>query len=86
MIIRYDPDFDDKILSVYVRVERDDKVRLTPVWFMCVEPLTIGTALLLCGYVFESLRQPVEVVVGVAPCIISCAILIYSIGARRVVT
>ena len=33
-------------------MERDDKVRLTLVWFMCVEPLTTGTALLLC--VFES--------------------------------
>ena len=63
MTIRYDPGFDDKMLSVYVRVERDDKVRLTPAWFMCVEPLTTCTALLLCGCVFASLRQP-----GAAPC------------------
>ena len=35
MIIRYDPGFDDKILSIYVRMERDDKVPL-----MCVDPLT----------------------------------------------
>lgn len=30
--IRYDPDFDDNILSIYVRVERDGKVWLPPVW------------------------------------------------------
>ena len=63
MITRYNPGFDDKMLSVYVRVERADKVRLTPAWFMCAEPLTTGPALLLCGCVFESLRQP-----GAAPC------------------
>ena len=34
------PKFDDKKLSVNVRVERDDDVRLTPVWVMCVAPLT----------------------------------------------
>ena len=58
MIIRCDPGFDVKILSTYARVERDDKVRLPPVRFMCVEPLTTGTALLPCGSVFESLGQP----------------------------
>ena len=63
MTIRYDPGFDDKMLSVYVRVERDDKVRLPLVWFRCVEPLTTCTALHLGGCVFASLRQPV-----VAPC------------------
>ena len=59
-----------------MRVERDDKVRLTPVWFVCVKPSMPGTALLLGGYVFESLRQP-----GAALCtsIISCVLLTYSI-------
>ena len=45
--MKHEPGFDDKILPEYMRVERDHKVRLTPVWFMYVEPLTTGTELLL---------------------------------------
>ena len=34
-MLRYDPGSDAKVLLVsYERVERDEKVRLTPVWFM----------------------------------------------------
>lgn len=68
-------------VRTYTRVERDRNVRLTPVWVRCVEPLTTGTALLLCGCVFETLRQP-----GMAPCIVSYVFLTYAIGARRAVT
>ena len=35
VMLRYDPGVDPKILLViYERVRRDEKVRLTPVWFM----------------------------------------------------
>ena len=61
------------------RVERDDKIRLTPVLCMPGESLTTGTTLLLCGCVRESET-------GAAQCILDWILPTYFNGVGRVVT